>query len=351
MPEDADTGSACYTPNTFRPNGQPLLSKADWQSIQLYINTAKQLPLTKATFPDEAVLPIFRALHDAALDFETTTLPAAHSLANELYNYGNTAKATFNALVKLLEQPNIDRASIEGLFTNLIQQAQGEQAKAKDIFTQVQTFEGVLSTSEGQLETAIRNEVDAVAGLATQISQLNLDISTQQATIQSAQSQILSDKQVIHDTVYYSWIPLIGTIVAVAEIIVHNNDIKDQIAKIQTATAAVQADNDKLRPLNARLGQLNLAKSATTGQRDQIKGVLPAIQKIEGAWGTISLELQNVLSNIKLAEENALQTHVKCLAEVQLTTAVAEWQDVANDAHNFLMNFYLLPVETKSQAA
>ena len=66
------------------------------------------------------------------------------------------------------------------------------------------------------------------------------------------------------------------------------------------------------------------------------------MQLIEGAWKTIANELGDVIQNIQQAASSELKNQ-PCLAEVMLTTAASEWQDVADDAQNFTLSFYLQP--------
>jgi hypothetical protein len=76
--------------------------------------------------------------------------------------------------------------------------------------------------------------------------------------------------------------------------------------------------------------------------------VTPVLQKIEGAWGTIGQELSAVLGQISNAQEPKT---IPCLAQVALTTAANEWHDIANDAHNYMTNFYITAPDAVGPAA
>jgi hypothetical protein len=337
----------CYNPKIFTPDNKPLLSKGQWSMIQLFLVDAANLPLTNEAFPDPASIPIFKAIHDAAAFFKSDTLPKSNALGNTLYNYGSTANATFAALVNIMETPNPDKNVLLQLFGNLQNFAQQAQIEAKQVFDGTQGFVNVLGDQKSKLDKVVTDEVNAKSGYQSQITVLNNDITAQRSSITSAQATITSDKKVIHDTVYYSWIPLIGTIVALAEIITSSDDIKKQLGIINDAVKAIQGDNLKLEPLNQKVGQLIYAQDFNNGQIKQIGEVMPVLQTIQGAWGTISSELGDALGHINNAQADQLKG-LTYLAEVELTTAANQWQDVANDAHDYMMNFYITPATAKA---
>lgn len=83
--------------------------------------------------------------------------------------------------------------------------------------------------------------------------------------------------------------------------------------------------------------QITSLLDITTRLLSEVQSTLPLIVKLEDAWGTIYIELDKTLSTIKMKEDT-------CVDIVQivtnLTVAVNEWHDVANDAHDFMMNFH-----------
>jgi hypothetical protein len=333
--------SVCYNPEVFKPNNQPLLSKGQWSMVQLFLVDAANLPLSTTgpnSFPDEKAVPIFRKIHDAAAFFKSNTLPKSNELGNSLYNYGTTAHATFRALINIMDQPKPDKDTLRNLFGNLSSMAAKSQTDAGDVFNGTKAFANELTTQKPLLETVVRDEITARGGLQSQITILNNDITAQQGTIQSAQAAIVQDRKVINDTVYYSWIPLVGTIVAVAIIIARNEDIKTQLNRINGAVAKIQEDNGKLQPLNARVAQLAYAQNFNNGLITKIGDVLPVIQTIQGAWGTINSLLGNVIGHINTAQD---PKSIGCLAAIELTTAANIWKDVAGDAHAYMQNFYV----------
>lgn len=351
------TNNACYNPSTFTPDNKPLLSKADWSMVQLYLQDCANLPLKvgpnpPSEFPYQDSVDVYKIIHSGAAVFQTKTLPAANKMANTLYNEGTTADAAFSAVIQLMDSPNPDKEALEQLFTALQKTASDAQVGAQAIFQGTKTFADMLGKQGIQL-TALKNKyVNEAGGLKTKIQNLNLSITSEKTIIQQAQAKIVSDNKVINDTVYYSWIPLVGTIVALVEIIEKDKDIEAQLKIIKGAVTKIQGYNSELAADKAEMSQLIYAEDFNQSQVNQMNEALPKLQKIEGAWGTIATELGDVLANIQKAEGQALKD-IACLSAVYLTTAQKEWLQVANDAHDFMTNFYVLPVSQmpKSQTA
>lgn len=345
--------SACYTPQGFTPDNKPLLNKAQWQQVQMYLKNCAGLPLkvgddpSKGEFPFADSVAVYNTMHDAGAVFQTGALVDAKSMANTLFDYGTTSKESFAAVSNLMNQGSGDKTVLKQIFGSLKEKTAGYQLAAKSIFDGTKTFADVIGASGTDLTNITKKYVDQAGGLKTDIENIKLDITAQHTVITTAQAKILSDQKVIDNTVYYSWIPLIGTIVALAEIITHSNDIEEQIKKIKAAISALQVDNTKLAKDQAEMSQLIYAETFNNNQIQLIGEVMPSLQKIEGAWGTIGTELGDILTNIEAAEKTS---DVPCLADIKLSTAVSEWNQVANDAHDFMLNFYV-QADTTAKAA
>ena len=229
---------------------------------------------------------------------------------------------------------------IRTLFARLISVSSDYKTKAQNVFDETTTYHGILSTQKFLLDNVVKDEVASLGGLAAQVQTLTATILAEQSDIQAAQAAILSDKEQIDRTKYYSWIPLVGTIIAIAYIISSNKDIQAQVARIQGDVGIIQSTNATLAPLNARVAQLTFAQSFNTELTGKLAKVLPAIEKMKGVWGTINSELSLVLENINSARD---MKDVPCMAAISLTTAANEWQDVANDAHNYMLEYYIMP--------
>jgi len=312
--------------------------------IQLYLQNCANLPLLVGPkppkeFPFKDSVDVYKIIHQGAAIFQTITLPEANKMANTLYNEGTSADATFSAVINLMAgEPS--KEVLQQLFSVLHKTASEAQVSAQKIFDDTKSFADMLG-KQGLSLTSLKNKyINEAGGLKTKIENINLSITGEHTKISAAQTKITQDNKVINDTVYYSWIPLVGTIVALVEIIEHDKDIETQLGIIKKAVTAIQGFNTELGKDKAEMAQLIYAETFNKNQVQEMNNVLPKLQKIEGAWGTIAVELSDVIGNINKAEGNALKD-IQCLSAVYLTTAQKEWLQVANDAHDFMQNFYV----------
>jgi hypothetical protein len=339
-----------YNPKVFTPNNKPLLDKGQWSVVQIFLNDARRLPTSEQQFPDARAIPVFNAVRTASNFFEVNTLRRANLLGNQLYNYGINAGATFRGVVQLMDQPSPNKDALRQLFGSIRDTASSCGLEASAVEGAVKDFGSELDRQGRSLKGVVDQELTDSGGLKARIEQIQNDIKLQDAAITAAQAAITADKRVINDTVYYSWIPLIGTIVAVSLIIAREQDIQAQLTRINEAVGKKRTDNTNLEPLNKRLGQLTYCQTFNGNQISQMAAMGPILATLRSAWSTMAGNLGNILDNINQADANRLKD-MDVLAPVNLTTAADEWGDVARDAHSYMMNFYAKPVEEMPKAA
>ena len=333
----------CYNPAVFRPDDKPLLVVAQWRQIQLFLVTASQLPLTPDSYPEPRALPLFNVIHDAAGAFQTGVLPKAVALGQAIWDFGQSSMDTFGSIVQLMQQPGgPDKDDIAELYHELISIATEQEQEVAQMVTGTTTFSEALQQVDVPLQQLVAQILVELGPLADQVKTLTDDVAAKNAIIQAAQRAILEDQRIINETRYYSWIPIIGMIVAAAEIGVHSEDIENQKKTIADAAAVVQSDSAQLGALTDKINHLKMAETLLANLESMLEELLPLIQKISGAWNGIGGELAKVVQNIEKSQADELRS-MPCLAENQLTTAVNEFESVRNDAHDFNMNFEMQP--------
>jgi hypothetical protein len=334
--------SDCYNPKTFKPGNNPLLSVGQWQMLQLYLVDAMNLPLTSADMPYPDVLAIYKKLHTEAVDFHGSTLGQALSMGNKLYSYGQTASRTFRGVVQLMDQPAPNKEAILQLLGNLQQTAATYQTGANGIFNAIESYISATQAEARDLSAAVKRETDKIMTERSQIQILQGRYNALYADKQQAQATIVNDENTINETKYYAWIPFVGTAVAVGEIIAKRNDIQQQLIRINNDIAEMQRIQGEIQRVDKEVAHLTYTAQYNAHMIEEINGAMQGTQLIESAWKTIANELGDVVGNIKMAAAQELKNQA-CLASVALSAAADEWQDVANDAQSFTLNFYLAP--------
>lgn len=334
--------NACYTPTTFRPSNTPLLSLGQWQMVQLYLADAQNLSFAAGGTSDPAVLAIYTRLKSHAINFGGSVLPTAQLLGNHLSAYGSMSRQSFGAIADLMDADLPNKAAISELLGNLKSTAQTYRTTSETIYDAVTAFIAACSQDVADLKSAAKAELAKATRDNDEITQLHLAYEAAYSDKIEAQAKILSDQKVIDDTKYYSWIPFVGTAVSVGEIIAHEHDIKEQIARINTDVAKMQALTKQMNALRADISDLTYTAQYNTSMAGEISAALGSLDLIKGAWGTIVSELDDVILNVEKATAEALKDN-PCLSAVSLATAAVEWGQVADDAESFALNFYVQP--------
>jgi hypothetical protein len=332
--------NSCYNPKTFTPGNAPLLSLGQWQMLQLYLVDAMNLPLTSTEMPYADILAIYTKLHAAAIAFHGNILPKAQTMGNQLFNYGQTASRTFNGVVQLMSDATPNKEAILQLLGNLQTTAGNYQTDATEIFTGIESFISETQQDVSDLTAAVTRETDKIGADKLQIQSLQSQYDSKYADKQQAQAQIVSDQNTIDSTKYYSWIPFVGTAVAVGEIIAKRNDIKSLLNRIDDDIGAMRGYQNDIQKVSVEIAHLTYAAKYNQHMADEINNALGGMQLIESAWKTIASEIGDVAGNIRKAAAAELKDQ-PCLASIMLTTAANEWQDIATDANSFTLNFYL----------
>jgi hypothetical protein len=344
------TAPKCYHPEAFTPDDKPLLSVDQWRKLQMFLETAIALPTTADKYPDSRALPLFAAIQGSSAQYKASTLPSAAQAGQAIYSFSVDAQSHFDTLAALVSAPEDCRPQVIELYDDIISSAKTELASATKVSEDTKAYAGVLRGLDNPLRTLVAQIAAELGPLGDQFRKLSADVDAQNKRIQDAQDAILSDRKVIHDTVYYAWIPIIGTIVAIAEIKTHNDDINAQMAIISDATGQVYKLDQQLRVLSDKISHLQQAQTLLQNQTTVLESVLPIVIGIAGSWNRIVEELQSVQGAIQKSDEQAMRAH-PCLAETALATAAKEYAFVADDAHDFMANFWMAPAPTSEPEA
>lgn len=349
---DNGLASIIFTPDTFKVNNQPLLTPADWHLIQLSLNDFINLPITKDKMPYDTVLSIYQGLHESAVSFHDKTLPKSYNLAGDLYGYGKQAEVYFQTVVKLLDADTPHWDAIRNLLGKLRDTTNNYKGNAKDVYDQTKDYGDHVASQQTPLTDAVKAENEIIFKNGGEVQQLNNDIQTENDHIRSAQQTILQDQKDIDNAVYYAWVWPVGSIVAIAISIERQNDINKQQGIINKSLAIIHDKNVQIETINRNTAQMTTTVKTNQNLQGDISSTLPLITKIQDAWNTIYTELDKAVTNINTDSDTNPDVIV---TTANLTTAVNEWHDVANDAHDYMMNFHIVgidqaPDDVKAQA-
>ena len=271
--------------------GKLVLQFSPWQSLQKYLTEAINVQPSS----NNQAQAIQDKLHAVAEVFKREVLPNANELGNAIYNYGSTTNATLQGVSSIMAQPKPDKDVLLQLFGSL--KASATEAK-------------------GGIETIM-------SGLA----------SFNRATVSGGQAlaELLeSAKQTITQAN--------GTIQTTAK------DLQQQLSAPNLDVAAVEAGIQNIQQAAGQLAEVKLAGLTFSVAPGVEAGTAAAadVNALSEALGALVTQLTQVLDTLTNCTADDLKKE-PWLTEYQLARAEKAWQDIAAQAHDFMMNFYVTP--------
>jgi hypothetical protein len=293
----------CYNPRVFTPTPERL-SLAEWQALQRFLFHAASIDPGAFAFtyptPIDAAVPVLRALQGDAARFIAEVLPRAHAVGVTLADYGRDATQAFRAIIGLLDAGGQDVRAVLAPLDALQARASANAAAATSLFAELEAYLRRATEAASALDATVKSApfVNHLANLEAQAGEI--------ATLTEQRAASVNDDSHGKNTWWYD--------VQLSNLSNVPHDLE--------AFARIKALNDQLQ------GELALAT--------------PTLEHVMGAWSGIALELAAVSDNARLASAGTLNQQ-PCLAEIALTAATDEWNEVALDAAAFADAFFVKP--------
>lgn len=354
--------AAIATPS--ETGGPPFtLSKAEWLTIQTYVNNALALPTTMDQFKNSlgpgapsdlsdfnAIVDAYQVLNGHCVTWQKTTFPSSVALADSVYDYGiNKVPVYYPAILKeaniLIADPNNAQAkqALAAIIGVLETAATGYATQATTVADAIQQFATDTQADKTTLVgpnggAGLQAYYNGKYGSASADVQAKLaDITAQQIVLKSAMAEYTHDVTVAATSATYAWVPVVGWIAAavVAGIYGHKavealdeaNDARDQIAK---DNAIIQADFNLMLAINTT--ELGLSTIV-----DALSAALPVIEKLQGVWGAMAADL----AAIGVMIENDIASVPPIIMNLGVDEATKAWYNVAQAANAYRVNAYV----------
>ena len=355
---------AIATPGTAGGPGFAL-SVTNWIAIQKYVLDGLALPTTNDKFKDwlgkgapsdlsdfKPLMDCFTQIQGQCKTWQDDVYPASVSLASDVYDYGmHKAPSLFppiNDLANKLSKNSGDadaQAKLKALLQSLTQDAQTRAGKATDVKTRIKKFADDTLTSKSTLSGTpdkpgglVKRYTDEYGAKSTEVMELNRQIAEQRGILQQETAKYNYDVVVAATTPTYAWVPWIGTIPAVVVAGVYT-------ARALEALGKVNAAKQKINDMSATIAADALLMIGLTGAENGMSGILndlnaalPIIELLEGVWGGIADDLQNL---VKLIDTDIAKA-VPIIMSLGVDEALKAWQDVAAHADAYRTNAYVV---------
>lgn len=339
-----------------------ILSATEWLAIQTYVVNALALPTTEATFktflgpgaPSDmaAFTPLITAygnINTHVTTWQNDTFPASVSLASDIYNYAKQAPTYYNPILplaqKLTENPSDKETkdALKAILGVLSKNASDYHDKAKGVAEKIQKF-----ANDTQADKVVLNGVDGKGGLkkvyndkygatSAEVMQLSNEIAAQKLVLDAANKEYDHDVIVAATTPTYAWVFPFGTIAAAVVAGVYGDKAVKALEKARAAQQQINTMSAKLAADTQLIISITTASSSITDILGPLMAALPVIQKIQGVWGAISDDLNNIIQTIDTNIAEALPI----IMNLGVQTAIDEWTEVGALAQAYRLNAYI----------
>lgn len=340
-----------------------ILSKTEWIAVQVYVTDALALPTTDDAFKQslgpgapadlsdfKQLITAYKNINDHCSTWQNTTFPNTVSLASNIYEYGTIkAPVYYPPILKeakiLQDDPDNKeaKAALKAILDRLTTTAKDYAAKAHAAEQEIKTFaDGTQSDKTTLIGTDGKSGLlkyynDKYGSTSQEVVDLNKDIKAQQIILDAANKEYDHDVVVAATTPTYAWIFPAGTIAAAVVAGVYGH-------KAVEALDSARAAQDKINELSAEIAAdanlmtaINSAELGLTSISTELSAALPVIQKIQGVWGGISDDLDNI---VKIIDED-IRKALPIIMNLGVDEALDAWRKVGNAANQYRINAYV----------
>ncbi len=225
----------------------------------------------------------------------------------------------------------------------LSKSASDRYIKAKAVGDKIQSF-----ADETQADKVVLTGVDGDGGLkkeydktygstSKEVTDLKEDLELQRKALDRANKEYDHDVIVAATTPTYVWVFPFGTIAAAVVAGVYGDKAVKALERVRAAEKKITTLSDKLAADALLIISVSNASSGISKTSDQIAAALPVFQKIQGVWGAIADDLNNIIETIDTNIAEALPI----IMNLGVETAIDEWERVGGLADAYRLNAYI----------
>ncbi|KAI0528435.1 hypothetical protein GGR58DRAFT_496002 [Xylaria digitata] len=358
------------------------LDSSDFAALNRYVWTAKLLPTDREFYKNvigivandelpsnvwataDKVIETYGVMQKEADTFLSTTWEDLVTVSNKIFSYAqdaggdeeledpNRETSYYRAMLTWVtdwnnenDKDNPDQKKLDELQKN-IQDATKDEIKNADNLQQktdtarqaLGVFHDACKEHQSDLEGKSKTLMNLLEGEDGIIAQLNDEIAEYVEEIEDLNKEIEQDRKKIRETAYYVWLPMIGTIAGVTVDIMAENDIKRLRAAIENIQSRISQDKVKLQSAMRMSSDIKSMGTHMDNLVDAIQPAIATLEKIQGAWGAMSADLQSLHD---LFEGHIDRIPGITLERLQLNQIVAHWNTLRDDVDIFRKNAYM----------
>lgn len=339
-----------------------ILSSTEWLAIQTYVESGMALPTTDDAFKKllgsgapsdlsdfKQLIAAYKLINDHVTGWQNDTFPKSVSLASDIYNYAQQAPTYYAPILPLAKRlttnPDDKEAKDElvAILGVLSNSASGYRDKAKIVAEKIQKF-----ATDTQADKTTLNGTDGNGGLkkyyndkygttSAEVVELNKEIEAQKLVLDAANKEYDHDVIVASTTPTYAWVWPFGTVAAAVVAGIYGDKAVKALERSRAAQQQINTLSSKVAADALLMINITTTESSISNILDPLNAALPVIQKIQGVWGAIADDLNNIITTINTNIGEALPI----IMNLGVQTAINEWTEVGGLAQAYRLNAYI----------
>ncbi|KAL1999676.1 hypothetical protein VTN02DRAFT_4189 [Thermoascus thermophilus] len=365
-----------YPQGMYNEDGTFILSTADMAALNRYVWRGRLLPTDRDEYTKslgisdggeisndvwkaaDDLLATYKDVKGTTTEFHDTTWPRIVGLSDTIYNYATSAggKSESSYYANMLawvgqynEELNKDKPdeqvltelkqSVLTLTKQQITQIDKLQQNSNKAKKDLEAFDALCRQHQKDLASSQKTLQNLLEGDQGEIAELRKKIAENTKAVQDKQKEYDHDRLVAQTTPAYVWVFPIGTIAAAA-VAAQYTQMADALEReIESLKALINQENAKLQADIRLEADINGMTADIGGLLSTIGPAIVTLGKLEGAWETMSGDLQglhDLLSNQEGQEIPPLR-----LERVQLDNIVEHWNTLADYADKYRQIAYV----------
>jgi hypothetical protein len=353
------TGTPSLGPNQLQPDSGSsfILSKPEFVAVQTYVDSGTRLPSSEQEmqlklginaedvkeFTD--LIAAYKNVNDHCAYFKSTIFPMSVGLASDIVSYNTKVLTYYGALKTLILQwqdgtigGDLAKKKFQQILGNLRDQAKGYSDTAGVVKQKMIDFTEETKNDQSILQPIDERYKAKYQGKGGEVDTFMKEIQNDTDQIKLWNKEYEHDVTVAATSATYAWIFPVGTIAAAIVAGIYGKKATDALNNVHSYQDKLQAAEEGLRRALNLLHDLKLCTDSLDGILDSLNKALPVLEKMEGIWGAISDDLNNIVNQILDKDIGQADLFIKDLG---VDEAITAWEKVSRIADNYRMNAYI----------
>lgn len=372
--------------------GLSILAKAEWFQLQAFCDTAVYTNPTT----DDSMRAMLKLANGAELNqdfkhtlklyvdlkgycntFQDEIKAGTVDLANDIVHYAKRVEVIYTRLMGLLVNYQVDgrvneiklqalvnewgsgnpseqgaaiQEQFRGYIEKLKKEADDRSTKASGLQGKFKTFQSDLKQSGADFSANYASYLTKYGQAEKELTKLRGELGDLAKELEDARKKERDETIVLGTAPAYLLIPFFGPLIMAGVLLGVGIDFGLLREKIKAKIKKAEEEEKKANTAQTFFAAYTGAKHWTGKTADDIKTMLPLVEKLKSAWHNLSSDLNDLSEIMGSARGNALNNEWN-FASADLETGLDTWRELSDDAKKYRLFSNCKKVDTVDQLA